>query len=68
MGNYSNNSRIHNNYTTIGTNATAVNISNTNTKGKSRLDYTFIYQIGSGGFGRVWKVLDKRTKAIYAMK
>lgn len=56
MGNYSNNSRIHNNYTTIGTNATAVNISNTNTKGKSRLDYTFIYQIGSGGFGRVWKV------------
>lgn len=56
MGNYSNNSRIHNNYTTIGTNATAVNISNTSIKGKSRLDYTFIYQIGSGGFGRVWKV------------
>jgi serine/threonine kinase 32 len=24
--------------------------------------------IGKGGFGKVWKVMDKRTKRIYAMK
>lgn len=35
---------------------------------KSRNDYRFLYQVGSGGFGRVWKVEDKRDHSIYAMK
>lgn len=35
---------------------------------KSKNDYTFTYQIGSGGFGRVWKVKDKRDHQNYAMK
>ena len=35
---------------------------------KSRCNFRFLHQIGSGGFGRVWKVEDKKTSAIYAMK
>lgn len=35
---------------------------------KSRNDFWFLFQIGSGGFGRVWKVEEKKTKTIYAMK
>ena len=37
-------------------------------KKKTRNDYFFLHQIGSGGFGRVWKVEDKRTSENYAMK
>ena len=28
----------------------------------NRNSYQFIYQIGSGGFGSVWKVRDKHTQ------
>jgi serine/threonine protein kinase len=35
---------------------------------KGREDYRFIYQIGSGGFGRVWKVQNKKDNATFAMK
>ena len=31
-------------------------------------DFKKLYPIGKGGFGRVWKVLYKRTKKVYAMK
>lgn len=37
-------------------------------KQKSRNDYKFLYQVGSGGFGRVWKVQEKRTNETLAMK
>ncbi len=30
--------------------------------------FNFIKIIGKGGFGRVWKVIDKKTKIVYAMK
>jgi serum/glucocorticoid-regulated kinase 2 len=35
---------------------------------KCRGDFRFLFQIGSGGFGRVWKVEDKKTSCIFAMK
>ena len=34
----------------------------------TRNSYSFIHQIGSGGFGSVWKVKDKQSQEIYAMK
>lgn len=34
----------------------------------SRNDYKFLYQVGSGGFGRVWKVQEKRSSQVLAMK
>ncbi len=34
----------------------------------SRNNYEILLPIGKGGFGKVWKVADKRTKRIYAMK
>ena len=34
----------------------------------SRSPFEFLKIIGRGGFGRVWKVLHKPTKKIYAMK
>jgi serine/threonine protein kinase len=33
-----------------------------------RVNYKFLYVIGKGGFGKVWKVQDKKTKRFYAMK
>jgi serine/threonine protein kinase len=30
--------------------------------------FNFIRIIGKGGFGRVWKVTDKKTKNVYALK
>ena len=30
--------------------------------------FEVIMPIGKGGFGKVWKVYEKRTKRIYAMK
>ena len=33
-----------------------------------RAAYTFEYAIGKGGFGKVWKVVLKRTKQTFAMK
>ena len=31
-------------------------------------NFQFLYVIGKGGFGRVWKVQHKKTKTIYALK
>ena len=30
--------------------------------------FSFLYVIGRGGFGRVWKVLHKKSKVVYALK
>lgn len=30
--------------------------------------FEYLYIIGKGGFGKVWKVKDKKTKKLYAMK
>jgi len=35
---------------------------------RTRADFKFVFQIGSGGFGRVWKVEEKKNGKIYAMK
>ena len=37
-------------------------------KMKSREDYRFVYQVGSGGFGQVWKVQNRRDNSVLAMK
>lgn len=34
----------------------------------SRTSFVFLYAIGRGGFGKVWKVEKKKEKRIYAMK
>lgn len=31
-------------------------------------DFTFMYVIGRGGFGKVWKVEQKKSHTLYAMK
>ena len=33
-----------------------------------RNNFKFLYVIGKGGFGKVWKIQSKKTKAIYALK
>jgi len=49
---------------------TTVNLSKVSSKKQSgsKNDYQFLYKIGSGGFGKVWKVLEKRNNRIFAMK
>lgn len=34
----------------------------------SKNDFTFQYVIGRGGFGKVWKVEQKKGNKMYAMK
>ncbi|KRW98394.1 Protein kinase-like domain [Pseudocohnilembus persalinus] len=34
----------------------------------SKSSYNFSYAVGQGGFGKVWKVVDKKTKEVYALK
>ena len=34
----------------------------------NRNHFNFLYVIGKGGFGRVWKVQSKKTKETYALK
>ena len=34
----------------------------------SRNNFEFIYIIGKGGFGKVWRVKEKKTKKLYALK
>ena len=34
----------------------------------SKANFEFLYVIGKGGFGKVWKVCHKKTKKFYAMK
>lgn len=49
----------------------SVNFSPSSVKVKllgSKNDYRFMHKIGSGGFGKVWKVEEKRSHRILAMK
>jgi len=42
-----------------------------NTKNKdsiNRNNFKFLYVIGKGGFGRVWKIQSKKSKNVYALK
>ena len=39
-----------------------------NIKKISKTDFQFEYVIGRGGFGKVWKVEQKKTHQLYAMK
>ena len=39
-----------------------------NIKKVSKNDFVFNYVIGRGGFGKVWKVEQKKTHQLYAMK
>lgn len=41
---------------------------NEETVGISRANYKFMYQIGFGGFGKVWKVQEKASWNYFAMK
>ena len=34
----------------------------------NRNNFKFLYVIGKGGFGRVWKIQSKKTKNVYALK
>ena len=39
-----------------------------NIKKITKNDFTFEYVIGRGGFGKVWKVENKKTNVKYALK
>ena len=39
-----------------------------NQKVYNKTSFDILYPIGKGGFGKVWKVKDKHTGEIYAMK
>ena len=41
---------------------------NKNTNSIHRNNFKFLYVIGKGGFGRVWKIQSKKTKNVYALK
>ena len=41
-------------------------IHNTNTLNKNMFEFNFV--IGKGGFGKVWRVKEKKTKELYALK
>ena len=53
-------------------NTQLINISikteNLQTQKISRNNFNFLYVIGKGGFGRVWKVQSKKTKITFALK
>jgi serum/glucocorticoid-regulated kinase 1/serum/glucocorticoid-regulated kinase 2 len=34
----------------------------------SKTDYNFLYVIGRGGFGKVWKAEYRKTKELFALK
>ena len=34
----------------------------------TRKNFTVMYPIGKGGFGKVWKVESKKSRCVYAMK
>jgi serum/glucocorticoid-regulated kinase 2 len=34
----------------------------------NRSSFEFMYIIGKGGFGKVWKVTNKKTKKVFALK
>ena len=48
-----------------------VSQNNNNNKNKNtihRNNFKFLYVIGKGGFGRVWKIQSKKSKNVYALK
>ena len=46
----------------------SIKTENLQTQKISRNNFNFLYVIGKGGFGRVWKVQSKKTKITYALK
>ena len=44
------------------------NINERKEEGCLKHDFKFLYVIGKGGFGKVWKVEHKKLKKLYAMK
>ena len=42
--------------------------SNVNKNFLNRNNFKFLYVIGKGGFGKVWKIQNKKTKNVYALK
>ena len=41
---------------------------NNNTSNLNRNMFEFLFVIGKGGFGKVWRVKQKKTKELYALK
>ena len=52
----------------ISQNKSTNNNTNKNTNSIHRNNFKFLYVIGKGGFGRVWKIQSKKTKNVYALK